>query len=482
MTDGPRAGVLQARGNQLFAEGHLPEALAAFEAVIALDPTFAPAHHNRGMALGALGRWAEAVEAFDTAIALAPDYAQAFDNRGGALRSLGRPGAALASHDRALALAGDVAATHANRAAALHDLGRPAEALASADRAIALDPGLGQAHHNRAAALYRLARPAEAILSYQRALALDPGDHAARFELGLAHLLLGDFSQGWPLYESRKAVLGDPAAGLAPARAWTGHDDIAGARLLVLAEQGLGDTLQFARFVPGLAALGARVTLRAPRTLAPLLARSLPGVAIVDDRAPVPNHDRHCALMSLPLALSQRGDTDLAAHEPLQPDRDRIALWRERLGEPRRRRIGLAWSGAPYHPDDRNRSIALARLAPLLSADADFVCLQSVIRPEDAEHAARLRVVAPGPALADFDDTAALASLMDLVIAVDTSVAHLAASLGRPTWILLPFAPDWRWSLRGRACPWYPTARLFRQPALGDWEAVIADATLSLRG
>jgi len=473
--------VAQARGVEHFLAGRHAQALADFDRVIAVDPAFPPAHHNRGLALDRMSRLAEALAAYDAAIALDADYARAHDSRGATLRKLGRPEAALESHTRALTLAGDVAEAHANRAAALYELGRPGEALAAAERAIGLKPDLADAHFNRGAALYRLNRPAEAVTAYETAVAFDP-DHAhAVFGAAMARLLLGDMAGGWRAYEYRKAALGDPAAGLDPAEAWRG-EPLSGARLLVLAEQGLGDALQFARFIPRLKALGAEVTLRVPAALTSLLARSLEGVSVEAETGLLPAHERHCALLSLPYLLDLGGDVAPSAADWLRPDPVKARRWRERLGPARRRRIGLVWRGAAHHPDDRNRSIAPQRLAPLLSLDADFICLQDRLRPDDRAVAQDLGLLHPGRALTDLDETAALASLMDAVVSVDTSLAHLAGSLGLPTRILLPFSPDWRWGQAGGTTPWYPTARLFRQPAAGDWESVVAAVRRDIEG
>jgi tetratricopeptide (TPR) repeat protein len=467
--DRARAGAELTQANAGLADGQLAEALAAYDRFLALDPGFAPAHNNRALTLLRLGRPGEAVSSLEAALALAPDYAPALANLALACRDLGRPAEALAACNRALVLQPDLPEAHSDRGNALYDLGRMDEALGSYDRAIALRPSFADAHRNRGAALYRLARPREAVAAYDTALSLEPESAVAHHGRALALLLQGDHAAGWPAYEWRKRLPGWDS-GTGPPD-WTGQGDIAGRRLLVRAEQGLGDTLQFVRLVPALGARGAAVVLQVQRGLETLLAANLPGASVIgpeDDPGVV---DAVCALMSLPLGLAL-GEAAMPAPY-LFADPARVDHWRAALPPDGRRRIGLAWSGAARHPDDANRSIALQRLAPLLAVDAQWICLQQEIRPADAAQGALIDRIEAEP-LADMADTAALMETVDLVMSVDTSLAHLAIALGKPVWILLPFAPDWRWGLDRDEVPWAPAARLFRQPAAGDWESVIA--------
>jgi hypothetical protein len=252
-----------------------------------------------------------------------------------------------------------------------------------------------------------------------------------------------------------------------------GQEDIAGKTLLFHAEQGLGDTIQFCRYAPLAAARGAKAVLEVPRGLAPLLS-SLDGVTqIVANGEPLPPIDFHCPLMSLPLAFKTTVSTIPAQVPYLKPASDLIAKWRATLSATKRPWIGLAWSGAPTHRRDQHRSIGVQHLAPLLAREASFFSLQKDYRTEDRQWmAAHPQIVDAGQ---DFANTAALISLMDLVITVDTSIAHLAGALGAPVWIMLPrFGLDWRWMLEREDSPWYPTARLYRQPAIDGWEDVVA--------
>jgi tetratricopeptide (TPR) repeat protein len=451
-----------------------PEAaLASYDATVALRPAYAEAWNNRGVALGEVGQAEAALASHDQAIALKPDFADAHYNRGVALDRLKRPAEALASLDAAIALAPGHARAQHNRGTALEALGRSDEAVASYDRAIALKPDYAEAFSNRGLALRNLQRLDEALASYDAAVALDAAYVDAHLGRSFLSLLAGDFEAGWREYEWRKA--GRDAAGRPdPDRDWLGEGELAGQRLLVRHEQGLGDTLQFARYVPLLSARGAEVTLVVQPPLAGLLAASLPGVRVIAEGDPAPDADRHVSLMSLPLAFSTTLDT---VPPPLRLDADaRRADWAERLGAKTRPRIGLAWSGNPAHVNDRNRSIGFSTLAPLLGDAVEWIVLQNDIRPADAEaFAASGRARFFGEALADFADTAALADQLDLIITVDTSLAHLAGGLGKPVWVLLPYSPDWRWLLGRADSPWYPTARLFRQAKAGDWAGVIGE-------
>jgi lipoprotein NlpI len=453
--------------------GQLDAALERYDAFIAAEPNFPPAHNNRGQLLTALGRPALALSSLEAATRLNPGYAEAFNNLGAALRDLKRLDEALASLDRAIALKPDLAEAHSNRGSVLFDLGRAAEALASYERAIALKPALAAAHRNRGAALYRLNRPREAIDSYQQAIRIDPGDAEARYQQSLAMLLLGDFDAGWRAFEWRKRRPGRRAGTVPAGVEWREGADISGATVLVYAEEGFGDTIQSCGFIPMLRSRCAGVILQVQPELKSLLAASLTMATVLSAEEQPPAFDVHCAVMSLPLLLVV-GPDGFSESPYLRADTERLSRWRTRLGPGEKPRVGVAWSGAAYHPDDRNRSIELERLRPLLSPKVDWVCLQNHVRPGDADGLQSLDHLAfHGEAVTDFSDTAALIELMNLVICVDTSVAHLAAAMGKPVWILLPFSPDWRWGLDRTDSPWRPSARLFRQPAPGDWESVL---------
>jgi hypothetical protein len=292
----------------------------------------------------------------------------------------------------------------------------------------------------------------------------------------------GDLATGFALYEARfeDPRLGTPARSL-PWPRWSGVEPLAGQRILLHAEQGLGDTLQFARYAPLVAARGARVVLEVPAPLAGLL-RPLDGVSAVIARGnPLPVVDCHCPLGSLPLALGTTLATIPASIPYLHADAVDVAAWQAQPGD-RRPRVGLVWAGNRRHRNDRRRSLPLAALAPLARGPWQLVSLQKDLTLDDAQRLAGWQAIDAGPRLGDFAATAAALTALDLVVTVDTAVAHLAGALGRPAWVLLPHAPDWRWLLGRADSPWYPTLRLFRQPRPGDWARVVrqvADALVA---
>jgi len=452
------------------------DALASFDRALALAPDHLEALGNRGNALLDLKRPQEALACFDKVLAREPRHLPSRVNRGNALTALGRIEEAIAEYDAALALyPGDVKAQF-NRATASFRLGRYADALARFDRVLAAAPQYAEAHVGRGQALQALGLHAEALASYRQATALQKDYADAHFNAALALLTLGDTAQGFAEYEWRWKRSGIARRGIGKPL-WLGEYPLARKTILLHAEQGLGDTIMFARYAPVLARSGAKVVLEVQSELKELLAQ-LDGVTVIARGEPLPAFDLHCPLGSLPLAL-KTDMTSVPADIPyLRASEERVAKWRPRLEALPGKRVALAWAGNPSHVNDRNRSIAFARLAPLLSTPGiTFVGVQ----PDDKSGGnADSRVggfVNLGGDLRDFGDSAAVVSLCDLVISVDTAVAHLAAAMGLPTFVLLPFWPDWRWTLDRDASPWYPAARLFRQQIDGDWDSVIARVT-----
>jgi tetratricopeptide (TPR) repeat protein len=451
--------------------GRLEEALSRLDRAVALRPDYAEAHCNRGSVLTTMNRLEEAVASLDRAIALRPDYATAHSNRGNALAHLRRLQAAAASYRHALALRPDHAEVLSNLAAVLTDLGQLEQALDCADRAIAVNPDQAGAHCNRATALSHGNRVEEAAASYDRALALQPD--SADFARNKAHLalLMGDYPEGWRLLERRWQARGFTSPDRRFAQPLWRGEALDGRVLLLHAEQGYGDSLQFCRYAPMAAAHG-RVFVEVPRPLLRLLS-GLPGIAgVIPSGDTLPQFDLHCPFLSLPGAFRTELHAIPAPAGYLHADPALQAQWALRAADAPR--VGLVWSGRPSHRDDGNRSLPLAALLPLLDCGAALHALQPAIRAADRQVLeAEPRIDPVGLGFADFADTAAVVAQLDLVISVDTSVAHLAAALGKPTWVLLAFAPDWRWLLDREDSPWYPTVRLFRQPARGDWASVI---------
>jgi hypothetical protein len=365
----------------------------------------------------------------------------------------------------------------------LKDLKRYEEAMAAFERAIALRPEYAEAYANRGVAYMDQQRFVEALASYEKAIALKPDYAQAHFNAAHCRLLLGDFEHGWEENEWRwetAQARNSKRSFVQPL--WTGREEIAGKTILLHAEQGLGDTIQFCRYARLVQARGARVLLQVQPSLKHLLS-GLPGADIVLARGePVPRFDLHCPLLSLPRAFGTRLTTIPQLIPPLSAPRDLVRIWESRLEPKTRPRVGIVWSGRSTHKNDHNRSMSLRALLGFLELPVQLVSLQKEVRAQDQSllGANGVGIMHFGPSLTDFSETAALTSLMDLVISVDTSVAHLAASLGRPTWILLPFVPDWRWLLDREDSPWYASVHLFRQRSSGDWAGVVARVASAL--
>lgn len=425
-----------------------------------------------------------AVLLYDQAIALDPLHAEAYYKRGNALKNLGRFDAAIASYDQAIERKPDYVYAYCNRGVVQQSLGLTAAALSSYDQAIAQEPTDAMAHYNRALLLQDCARWDEALIAYDRAIVINPQYSDAHYNRSLTALLLGDFESGWPGYEWRwhhaqQLAIGTPRHFQQPL--WLGQESVEGKRLLLYGEGGLGDTLQFCRYATSASALGATVLLEVQPPLLDLLA-TLKGISqVIAAGSPLPAFDYQCPLMSLPLAFNTTLDTVPAASRYLYSDRAKVAQWRTRLGERTRPRIGLVWSGNPGNTIDKRRSIRLADVAESLAPEFEYFRLQKDVRDEDRAvlHSSSLIRSFDDGSL-DFVNTAALCECMDLVISVDTSMAHLSAALGRPTWLLLPYIPDWRWMRERNDSPWYPTMRLYRQESEGDWNEVFARVAADL--
>jgi len=452
------------------------EALASLDKALALAPDHLDALNNRGNLLLQLQRADEAVAAFDRVLALEPRHIQAHINRGNALAALDRGAEALDQYNAALTLQPGNPHAYYNRGNALRMLGQETDAVEAYGSALLALPNHLSAWTNLGLALMALNRHDEARDAYRKALELAPDNADANWNDALALLTIGDYRRGFEKYEWRWKRTGMDTKPRFRQRPWLGDAPVANKIILLHAEQGLGDTIQFARYATVLARAGAKVILEVQPELKELL-KTIDGVTSVIGRGEaVPPFDLHCPLASLPLALKTELSNVPADIPYLRADPDRVARWRERLEKAPAPRVAIAWSGRADHVNDRNRSIALAQLGSLLSAPGvRFVSIQRELRPSDAAdlagHPGMLHV---GGELADFSDTAAVLALCDLTISVDTAVAHLAAAMGRQTYVLIPFQPDWRWTADREHSPWYPQARLFRQPAPGDWNSVLA--------
>ncbi|MBV8146994.1 MAG: tetratricopeptide repeat protein [Gammaproteobacteria bacterium] len=474
------------RGNVQRELGRPEAALASYDRAIALSPGCAEAYCNRAAILREQGQPEAALASCDRALAIRADFAEAHSNRGNALRDLGQLAAALASYDQALALQPGYADAHVNRGNLLHQQGQLGAALASYDRALVHRSDCAEAHANRGIVLQEQGDLDAALASYDRAIALKADYAEAYTARGMLRLLRGDYTGGWADYEWRWRTRSHRLSERPTVQpAWSGQEPLEGRTVLLHSEQGLGDALQFCRYVQVLAARGAIVKLEVPGSLAGLLSR-LAGVDEVIVRGePWPAADFHTPLMSLPLAFNTTLGTVPATVPYLTVDARKAREWHERLGPRTGLRVGLVWSGGfrQRQPElwevNARRNVPLAALAQLRHRGVQFYSLQKG-QPAEAELARARELGWAGPdlidhtqLLRDFEDTAALVDNLDLVITVDTSVAHLAGALGKPVWLMNRFDTCWRWMLERTDSPWYPTLRIYRQRVPGAWDEVV---------
>jgi len=473
-------------GNALRDQSRAAEAETYYRAALGLDATYVEAHNNLGNVLQDLDRLEEAQDCLSTAIGLKPDFTQAHLDLGRLLRKLGRLEDAAASFRTALGLMPDLLEARHTLGNVMRELGRLEDAASCYREVLRVDPTMARAHYNLAMMLHELGRPEEAEISFREALRLEPDMAVAHGSLAGALLLTGQFDEGWREYEWRwrggfESFNWD--RGFSQPQ-WVG--EALGDRVLLLhAEQGFGDSLQFCRYAP-LAAARGRVILEVPRPLVRLMT-SLPGVEqVIAIGDPLPNFDLHCPLMSLPGAFGTTLDTIPGRTPYLAAASSQIEAWRRRVEVLPGLRVGIFWAGNPRlsaagpNSVDRRRSIALSRFAPL--ADVAGVRFVSLQKGEAASQARPDGMVLHDwtDELDDFADTAALIETLDLVIGVDSAVLHLVGALGKPVWLLNRFDSCWRWLQHRTDSPWYPTLRQFRQPRPGDWDSVMTDLHAAL--
>ncbi len=472
------------RGDIFIQLARLDQALPSFQHALELNPHHHDALCKSGIILHKLGRNEEALARLDLSDSLFPDHAPTLRTRAWVLYCLKRFEDSATDGRRAHQLDPGNAEICNNLGLSLRQLGSNEEALAWFDKAIEIQPRFVDAFDNKLVALFHLHRFDEVFALSDRMTSLGLKSTVTEWNVSLAHLLTGNLEAGWRGHQTRLKL---PSARHPQLQRpmWLGEESVEGKTILVAADEGLGDTIHFVRYVPMLAERGARVVLVVQDPLHRLMS-TLSGASLCVPRSAMgtlPAFDLHCPISSLPLAFKTRLDTiPSGPYLPSPPD-SLVQAWENRLGPRTRLRIGLAWSGDPHHVNDETRSIPLRALTGLLDIDASFVSLQKAPRPHDA---ALLRersdIVDLTADLTDFTDTAALIACLDLVITVDTSVAHLAGALGRPTWILLPWTPDYRWLLDRTDSPWYPSVRLFRQTETRDYESVLDRVRSELRG
>ncbi|MDO8533274.1 MAG: tetratricopeptide repeat protein [Xanthobacteraceae bacterium] len=472
------------RGVALHETRQYEEALASFDRAISAAPALAEAYANRAKTLHRLSRLDQALASFDAAIALRGDVAEFHSDRGLLLHDLRRHAEALDCLDRALALDSSFAAAYSNRGLILHGLDRHDEALASIERALKLDPALAQAYAARSWVYSSLGRLTEARADRERALALAPSSDDFAFDLALLQLLQGEWREGWLNYDRRDLM---QSLVLVPKsiRRWAG-EPLARNLLLLVGEQDLGDTIQFAHFAAALAEQGTRVTLVTQESFVPLL-RTLKGVDVA--APPIKLKDeaaftRWLPLMSVPGVLGTTPDSIPGKTPYLSAEPVRVMQWRARIGD-KGFKVGICWRGISSDRDGRMRSVPLAEFAPLAALEGvRLISLQQGAGSEETAQVAfrdRIESFADLDAGVAFLDSAAVMMNLDLVVAGDSTIVHLAGALGRPAFVALALCPDWCWLAGREDSPWYPTLRLFRQQTLGDWRQVFEQIATAAR-
>lgn len=467
----------------LYRLGRLKEANEAFTTLLRSYPNNPAGNNEKGATLAGLLQYDEALLFVDKALRIDPEFADAYLNKGNILIKLNRYDDAVAAFDKALSLQANLPDALIGCASALRRLRRFEEAFGYLDKALTLQPDLAEAWIGRGNVLAGTRRYGEAIECFLKAQHISPELGEAHYNEGFYRLLLGDYERGWEQYEARwNTTQATSLKNNFSQPLWRGESSIANKTILLHAEQGFGDTIIASRYVPMVAALGARVILQVQAPLESLL-RTLRGVStLVVEGEDIPEFDVQCPLMSLPLAFGTRPDAIPAKVPYLTVDDDKVRKWRTRLNGAGFK-VGIAWAGNAKFGDDHERSVLLQRMLPLFAVNgAKFISLQKDLRPGDQGILdANPQVIQLAAEIDDFQDTAAIMMSLDLIISTDSSVPNLAGALARPVWVLLPFNPDWRWFLDRDDSPWYPTARLFRQSQAGDWASVVDEVCEQLK-
>jgi len=457
------------------------EAIACYRKAIELNPNHANTYYNLGIILQDKGELDEAIACYQKVIQLTPGFYNAYSNLGNIFKDKGQFDGAMTFYKKTIELNPGDAGAYCNIGLIYQDRGQIDEAITFYQKAIESDPNMALAFNNMGTAFQDKGQFDEAMTFYQKALLIDPNDALAHLHHSLILLLHCDFREGWKEYEWRlkakdfiKREFSQPL--------WDGSD-IAGKTILLYTEQGFGDAIQFIRYVPLVAERGARVILVCPKELKSLC-QTVEGVSeVIAGGEQLPSFDVHCSLLSLPLVFNTTLGTIPAKIPYITVEPALIQKWRDNI-EPHnsKRKIGLVWAGVPGYKRDKKRSFSLETFSPFTHfKDITFYSLQKGKGAEQAKNPPDgMNLIDYTDEIHDFSDTAALIENLDLVISVDTAVAHLAGAMGKPVWTLLPFVPDWRWMLNREDSPWYPTMRLFRQPSVGDWKSVIHNVAKEL--
>ncbi len=447
-----------------------------------MNPNLADAYYNLGNVLADQRKFEEAISCFGKAITLRPDFGVAWNNQGNAFSDLGLTQQAVACHRRAIALRPDDPETFNNLCNSLSAVGEIEEAIIHCRRALELRPDYAAAHSNLGKAISTLGQYDEAIAEQRIAISLKPDMAQGHLNLSLLLMLTGNWAEGWREFEWRWKMKDFPEAARKIAQPRWDGSDLAGRRILIHTEQGVGDALHFIRYIPLVKARGGEVLLEVqPQLIRLLEGENSQGATVLTrngfDAAPAAEFDVHLPLMSLPLVLDKLepiSAPDLPKPPYLRAPASLKQRWHDLVGEQRKLKVGLVWAGSATHKNDRNRSLPLAKLAPLTDERIQFYSLQLGTPAEQAANPpAGMNLIDLTKNITDFADTAALIDELDLLVSVDTAPVHLSGAMGKPVWMLLPFSPDFRWQLKGEDCSWYPTLRMFRQTRPGEWDGPI---------
>jgi len=456
-------------------EGENEQACRMYEKAIKLNPRYANAYYSLGVTLKELGRLNDAIEMLKKAIVLDPSHVESYNNLGVALQEKGELEDAIANFTKVIELNSNHASAYNNLGVAFKEIGNTNDAILMFAKAIELDSQFASAYNNVGMVYTDFARVEDALEMYEKAIALDSNYADAYWNKSIALLTLGKLEEGFKFYEWRfKTEMQSKRKKNFSQPLWLGEESLEGKTILIHSEQGYGDTIQFCRYINMVAALGANVIFEVEEARIPLM-RSIQGIKqlIVKGNALVA-FDYHCPLLSLPLAFKTSLETIPIFQSYLQADAEEVGVWENRLGKKTTPRIGLVWSGSKNHKNDFNRSIHLEKLLEALPSQYEYFSLQKELRENDKEILEKFNVGNYAQELHHFGNTAALISCMDFVVSVDTSVAHLAGSMGKETLILLPFCADWRWLEDKEETPWYPSVTLLRQKSINDWEGVLS--------
>ena len=468
------ADVYNNLGLVLQEKGQLDEAITYYQKALQLNPNYSYAYYNLGNTLKEKGKLDEAITCYQTAIQFNPTLPDVYNNLGLVLQEKGKLDEAITCYQKALQVNPDYTDAYYNLGNACNDSGQIDEAIIYYKKALKLNPNYIDAYNNLGITLQEKGHIHEAITYYQRALQFNPNDADAHWNMSLAFLLSGNFKQGWKEYEWRFKVK-EFFQRTFPQRSWDGAD-IAGSTILLYAEQGLGDTIQFIRYAPLVAQRGAKVVVECQKELTSLL-QNVEGIyKVISQGEPLPEFDVHYPLLSLPLLFNTTLESIPATIPYININPVLVQKWREKVKiDNSKLKIGLVWAGRQRNKKERCRSCSLDTFSPF--AQIDDITFYSLQKGEAAKQSKNppkgMKLIDYTEEIHDFSDTAAFIENFDLIISIDTVVAHLAGALGKPVWTLIPFSPDWRWMLNREDSPWYPTMRIFRQQAIGEWESVI---------